>query len=72
MNYLVSFNTDYCKGCELCIISCKKQLLSLNKDCLNRNGIHPAQIDDMDACIGCANCAIMCPDAVITIEKLDD
>lgn len=71
MKFKVTFDIDYCKGCELCVISCKKGLLSLDGDCINRNGVHPAKIDDMEACIGCANCAIMCPDAVITIDKID-
>jgi len=37
-----------------------------------KGGVHPAVITDQDACVGCCNCAVMCPDAVITIEKIQE
>lgn len=65
----LTFNTDICKGCGLCVAACKKQLLRLSKETINVKGHHPAEITDEDACVACANCATMCPDCVITVEK---
>lgn len=65
----VTFNTDRCKGCGLCVGACPKGLLQMAKDRMNAKGHHPAEITDQAACIGCAFCATMCPDCVITVEK---
>ena len=65
----VTFNTDRCKGCGLCVDACPKKILVLSPDVLNRKGFHPAQIADQEKCIACAFCATVCPDVVITVEK---
>ena len=65
----VTFETDLCKGCGLCVHACPKHLIALASDQLNKKGHSPAQITDQQACVGCAFCATMCPDCVITVEK---
>ena len=65
----VTFDTDRCKGCGLCIDVCPKKLLVLAKAKLNKKGHSPAEMTDMSKCIACAFCATMCPDCVITVEK---
>ncbi len=65
----VTFNTDNCKGCGLCVDACPKHLLQLSRDRINKKGHHPAEITDQEACVACTSCAIMCPDCIITIEK---
>ena len=65
----LTFNTDNCKGCGLCVDACPKHLLQLSKDKINKKGHHPVEIIDMEACVACTSCAIMCPDCIITIEK---
>ena len=72
MKFRVSFRTERCKGCGLCVEFCSKKILKLNTEILNEAGVHPAGIQDPEACIGCCNCAIMCPDGIITIEKLQE
>ena len=49
----VTFNTDLCKGCGLCVNACPKGCLAIATE----------------KCIGCAFCATMCPDCIITVEK---
>ena len=65
----ITFKTDTCKGCGLCIAACPKKLLCISPTAINKNGHHPAEITDAAACVGCGSCATMCPDCVIRIEK---
>ena len=65
----LTFRTDSCKGCGLCVGVCPKKLLERAKDVINKTGHHPVRITDQSACIGCAFCATMCPDCIITVEK---
>jgi len=65
----VSFKTDRCKGCGLCVDACPKGIIVIAHDKINKKGHYPAEISDQEKCIGCAFCATMCPDCVITVEK---
>lgn len=65
----VTFNTDLCKGCGLCVGACPKHIVAISKEIINIKGHHPAEITDQSLCIGCAFCATMCPDCVIKVER---
>ena len=66
--FKVLFQRDKCKGCELCVSFCPKNILALDS-AVNAKGYHPAVITDQEKCIACAMCATMCPDCVIKVEK---
>ena len=65
----VTFNTDLCKGCGLCVEACPKHILAIARDKINKKGYSQAEMTDERQCIGCAFCATMCPDCIITVEK---
>ena len=65
----ITFRSDRCKGCGLCVTACPKKLLALDTETINAQGHHPVHITDQAACVGCASCALICPDCVIRIEK---
>ena len=65
----LTFKTELCKGCGLCVDACPKNLIIIAKDKINQKGHSPAEITDQDKCIACAFCATMCPDCVITVER---
>ncbi len=65
----VTFDTDKCKGCGLCVLACPKKILVIAKDKINLKGHSPAEMTDETKCIGCAFCATMCPDCIIKVEK---
>lgn len=65
----LTFQTDRCKGCGLCVSACPKGLIAIAKDKINQKGHHPAEITEPEKCVGCASCAIMCPDCIIEVER---
>lgn len=65
----LTFKTDNCKGCGLCVDACPKKLLYLAQEKINKKGHHPVEIGNMDDCSGCASCATMCPDCIIKVER---
>ena len=65
----ITFDTDACKGCGLCVDACPRKIVELDKSKLNAKGFHPAHVTDASRCIACAMCAIMCPHVVIKVEK---
>jgi 2-oxoglutarate ferredoxin oxidoreductase subunit delta len=59
-----------CKGCELCVLFCPKQVIEIDETRFNRGGYHPAKLIDPDQqCTGCAICAVACPDICITVLR---
>jgi 2-oxoglutarate ferredoxin oxidoreductase subunit delta len=64
----VEINSERCKGCGLCTISCPKKLIRLGKE-INRQGYFYALWEDQETCTGCALCGEACPDVAIAIWK---
>ena len=64
----IEVNELYCKGCELCVTACPKDVIRLDMDRLTSKGYHPASLIS-EGCTGCAVCAVVCPDAAITVFR---
>lgn len=58
---------EYCKGCQLCVKACPKNILGIGKE-TNAKGYQYAQVIK-EGCIGCKFCAVSCPDAAIEVYK---
>ena len=65
----VVIDTEKCKGCEVCVVTCPTQTLALAAE-VNGKGYHYSYAANPEACIGCSICAVVCPDGVITVYKL--
>ena len=65
----LTFRTDECKGCGLCVDACPKGILKLSETTINKKGHHPAECVPPDDCVGCASCAMMGPDVIIKVER---
>ena len=63
-------DTERCKGCNLCVIACPLNIISLSTKEVNRKGYTFAEQLIEDTCNGCASCATVCPDGCITVYKV--
>ncbi|HBI57757.1 MAG TPA: ferredoxin [Porphyromonadaceae bacterium] len=66
----VEINKERCKGCDLCVVACPCDVLSLQPEEVNDRGYHYAFAAAADKCIGCAACATVCPDSCITVYRV--
>ena len=66
----VDIKAERCKGCDLCVVACPCNVLSLQPKEVNNRGYHYAFASDSEACIGCAACATVCPDGCITVYRV--
>jgi 2-oxoglutarate ferredoxin oxidoreductase subunit delta len=64
---MVIIDEERCKGCGLCIIFCKKNLLEYKEE-LNTSGYKPVKYKG-EGCTHCSNCYLICPDAAIELIK---
>ena len=62
----ITFDTDACKGCGLCVQACPRKLIQLSTH-INKKGYNAAT--DVDKCVACGMCYQMCPDCVIRVER---
>ncbi|MGD0857510.1 MAG: 4Fe-4S binding protein [Dehalococcoidia bacterium] len=60
--------SELCKGCELCINFCPKNVIS-QSDKLNSSGYLCAVFNDNGECTGCAICALVCPEVAIEVFR---
>lgn len=66
----VTIEKERCKGCDLCVVACPCNVLSLQPKEVNDRGYHFAYPANEEACIGCAACAMVCPDACIEVYRV--
>jgi 2-oxoglutarate ferredoxin oxidoreductase subunit delta len=64
----ITFDTDACKGCGLCVAACPHKLIQLSAH-INEKGYNAAYCTDEDKCVACGMCYQMCPDCVIRVER---
>lgn len=68
MKGYIEIQQELCKGCELCIFFCPKDVIYVS-DRLNAGGYLPATFNDNDECTGCAICALVCPEVAIEVYR---
>lgn len=66
----IKIDSRKCKGCELCMWVCKRDVIKMSQK-MNAMSYRFAEPINKENCTGCANCAIICPDVCIKIEEYD-
>ena len=66
--YHITIDSEYCKGCELCLSACPKKVIAMGTT-MNSRGQLTAQPANPEGCIGCLQCADICPDTAIEIDE---
>ena len=61
---------QYCKGCGLCVVACKKGALRM-ADQVNAKDVRAAEAVEEATCTLCRRCYLMCPDGAIVLEEDD-
>lgn len=69
MGFHYVIDNDRCKGCELCVSICPKNVLEISET-VSAKGYFPAYQARPGDCIVCAMCCVMCPDVAITITEI--
>lgn len=66
----IAINPDYCKGCNLCVACCPKNVLQPSET-INAKGYTLPEAAHPEECITCKMCQTICPDFAIAVEKED-
>jgi 2-oxoglutarate ferredoxin oxidoreductase subunit delta len=69
--FQVRFNSDKCKGCELCLAFCPKGIIAMST-AVTSKGYRTASVSRQEECIGCQSCALVCPDGAIEVYREED
>ncbi len=65
---------ERCKGCNLCIEFCPKDVLK-ESSVFNKKGYHPPELIEVPGekmCVGCGYCSLICPEFAIYTEIEED
>jgi len=65
----LDLNENRCKGCELCVTVCPKDVLAMGTH-VNALGYRAATVVDVASCTGCRACSIVCPEVAFTIWQV--
>ena len=66
----IEIDEELCKGCGLCIMFCPQKVLEPSEE-LNRKGVFPPRVVDIDKCVKCHLCEFICPDFSISVLEED-
>ena len=70
---MIEILKDWCKGCEICIKRCPVDALEWSDE-LNKRGVYPPKLKEVNECNSCRLCELLCPDFAITVivDDIDD
>jgi 2-oxoglutarate ferredoxin oxidoreductase subunit delta len=69
MSVIVTIDTNLCKGCNICITQCPKNVFAQSVK-RSRYGTPMPKAVNENECIICRQCEKLCPDAAINVEEI--
>ena len=64
----IILDSSCCKGCDICVAICPKQIFAKSKK-RNAMGTSIPEVTKKDQCTLCKLCEKMCPDGAISVER---
>lgn len=64
--FKVTIDEDFCKGCDICVDFCPKEVFA-KSDEINPRGYYQPKITAEEKCSGCKLCELLCPELAIVI-----
>ncbi len=64
----ISIDNSLCKGCEICLAICPKNVYGISKKRNSYGSAMPEAVMESE-CIACRLCERLCPDAAINVEE---
>ncbi|MEW5936245.1 MAG: 4Fe-4S binding protein [Candidatus Thermoplasmatota archaeon] len=63
---MITVLEDWCKGCAICIKRCPRDALELSTK-LNKRGVYPPKLKEVNDCNYCRLCELLCPDFALSV-----
>ena len=70
MGFYIEIDSEYCKGCGICVPECPKNVIETGTASNSKGWRFAVPVRNGD-CIGCRRCAVVCPDVAISVWKED-
>ncbi len=68
---MINIVSNLCKGCDICIITCPKDVFEKSKE-KNSKDVYLPFPKNEEKCNVCGLCELSCPDQAIVVEKEED
>ncbi|WP_413827005.1 4Fe-4S dicluster domain-containing protein [Methanobrevibacter sp. UBA313] len=68
---MIYINSKLCKGCDICIITCQKDVFEKSKE-KNSKDVYLPFPKNEEKCNVCGLCELSCPDQAIAVDKKED
>ncbi len=66
----ITVNSEWCKGCHICVEVCPRHVLAVDRETFLR-GFHPVVVAKPEDCSTCLQCELLCPDLAITVDEAE-
>ena len=64
---MILVDSNLCKGCDICIITCPKNVFAKSEK-VNKKNVYVPYAADEEACTKCGLCELSCPDQAIYVD----
>ncbi|MCP4726448.1 MAG: ferredoxin family protein [bacterium] len=67
-NYQIFIDERLCKGCDICVELCGKDVFTVSEQ-INKKGYYVPLPTKIENCSGCMICELICPEIAVIVEE---